>query len=273
LKDFELLGLRPGATGDEIKAAYRSRVRELHPDVHTQSDGTIPPGTTDAFLELTEARRRALAVAGATSAAVFAQTRSSQARSSQARSSQTRSSQPRSSQTRSGTGSATSAGATPFPTQRRGSASGRTPTRDDDPMLTLLTVPQRCAGAWSAAALEVWALTVVPAARGNLAEARAVVESAGVVLPRHRTVATAHVILTLTLAGRTARRFAPLADRLVPAYHALERELPTSMVGRLPARVTQVGPPGRPTTVVAAAAGLVAGGLVVWADGHSWLLG
>jgi hypothetical protein len=246
VKDFELLGLRPGATGDEIKAAYRSKVRELHPDLHTQSDGTIPPGTTDAFLELTDARRRALAIAGVTSATVFAQTRGVRRR---------------------------TAGTPTIPAQRRGRGNGATPTRDDDPMLTLLTVPQRCAGSWSSAALEVWALTVVPAARSNLAEARAVVEAAGVVLPRHRTVATAHVLLTLTLAGRTGRRFAPLADRLVPAYHALERELPASMLGRLPARVTRVGPPGRSTTVVAATAGLVVGGLVVWADGQSWPLG
>jgi hypothetical protein len=254
VKDFELLGVPPGATAEEIKAAYRARVRALHPDVHTQSDGTIPPGTTDAFLELTEARRRALALAGLADARVLAQARRGARGSARPR--------------------PTADDHRPVvPAQRRGGASGRTPTRDDDPMLTLLTVPQRCAGPWATAALEVWALTVVPAARNNLGEARRVVADAGVALPRHRAVATAHVVLTLTLAGRTSRRFAPLADRLGPAYHALERELPASLVARLPARVTRVGPHGRSTTAVATGAGLVVGGLAVWADGSGWLLG
>jgi hypothetical protein len=252
MTDFEVLGVGPDATKDEIKAAYRRKVRALHPDVHTRRDGTLPPGVTDAFLQLTEARRRALAVRGVTDAAVMAQSRRGVPPVQRAAGHLARPA---------------------FPTQRRGTATGRTPAREDDPMLALLTVPQRCATVWSTEALEVWALTVVPAARAHLAEARATVEEARVVLPRHRTAATAHVLLSLTVAGRTSRRYAPLADRLAPAYHALERELPASIVARLPARVTQVGPHGRSTTAVAVGAGFVAGGIAVWADGAGWLLG
>ncbi|HLH46650.1 MAG TPA: J domain-containing protein [Acidimicrobiales bacterium] len=37
-EDYELLGLRPGATSDEIKAAYRRLARQVHPD----SGGSSP---------------------------------------------------------------------------------------------------------------------------------------------------------------------------------------------------------------------------------------
>jgi hypothetical protein len=245
MTDFDILGVPPGASREEIKAAYRRKARALHPDV---TGGAPAPGTTEAFLQLTEARRRALAVRTVTDAAVFAQAR------------------------RSGRPVVSEPARSSFPAQRRGAATGRTPTHDDDPMLTLLTLPQRCAGTWPAQALEVWALTVVPAARAHLAEARCVVAEAGVALPRQRAVATAHVLLTLTLSARATRRHAPLADRLRAAYSTLERELPKTVVARLPERATVVLP-RRSTAVVAAGAGALLGGLVVWAEGPGRLLG
>lgn len=51
---FAVLGLAPTASSDEVKAAYRSRVRAMHPDVG---------GDTEAFLAVKAAAERAMAYA------------------------------------------------------------------------------------------------------------------------------------------------------------------------------------------------------------------
>jgi hypothetical protein len=116
-------------------------------------------------------------------------------------------------------------------------------------MLALLTAPQRSRSAWSAAALEVWALTLVPAARRHLADARRAAVSSGAADLRRLTVATAHAGLTATLAaglpGVAARRLDALDAHLASAYDALERELPPAVVDRLPARRSRVVRPVR----------------------------
>jgi len=105
-------------------------------------------------------------------------------------------------------------------------------------MLTLLTVPQRCRTGWPREALATWALTLVPAARPHLAEARRLALHAGALAERHRSAATAHVLLTLTVSHvRSGRRMRTLAEHLPSAYDALEAELPPSVVERLPSRV------------------------------------
>jgi hypothetical protein len=108
---------------------------------------------------------------------------------------------------------------------------------------------------------------VVPAARAHLAEARGDAVAAGAATPRHHAVATVHALVSHTLAGRATRRYAAVAGRLPGAYAVLERELPASVVERLPERVHQVGPRGL-TTLVAAAAG----GLMVWAGAAAGVL-
>jgi hypothetical protein len=118
------------------------------------------------------------------------------------------------------------------------------PRRDADPLLALLTTPQRSRVQWSAEALEVWALTLVPAARRHLADARRHAVLAGAADLRRLTAATAHALLTLTasgsLKGATGRRLDALDQHLAAAYDALERELPPAVVDRLPARRTNV---------------------------------
>lgn len=49
---YEVLGVAPGATPSELKAAFRRRARELHPDLHPAD-----PEATRRFQELNEAYR------------------------------------------------------------------------------------------------------------------------------------------------------------------------------------------------------------------------
>jgi curved DNA-binding protein CbpA len=44
---YETLGVRPGATPDEVKRAYRRKVLALHPDAARDPDG--PPADPEAF--------------------------------------------------------------------------------------------------------------------------------------------------------------------------------------------------------------------------------
>ena len=48
-EDYRVLGLEPGASRDEVKAAYREKARELHPD---------RGGDADAFSRVNEAYQR-----------------------------------------------------------------------------------------------------------------------------------------------------------------------------------------------------------------------
>ncbi len=265
--DFERLGIGPEATTEEIKAAFRRRARQMHPDTRSgarpgsPSGGRTgePPGGPastgdEEFVKLAEARRRVLALHGLRSA-TQAQGREGSAATVPA---QRRRTAPR-----------PAPGAPPR--KAAGASLGATPARADDPMVTLLTLPQRCTGPWPTAALELWALTVVPAARTHLAAARSTAVDAGASLARHRTAATAHVLITMTLTGRRGRRIAALAPHVPSAYAVLERELPPTVVGRLPGRVVAVHRDHR-TTVIAACAGAVAGGLAVWVElpGRLW---
>ncbi|HET6561013.1 MAG TPA: DnaJ domain-containing protein [Marmoricola sp.] len=211
---FAVLGVPRGATVEELRAAYRSRARRLHPDRHVQGDGTVPAAVHEAFCDLTAAYDRAVVTARRRAPAP----------------------------------------PTPAPPQRppvgvvpgqrlpaaTGPKPHRAGPRHSDPLLALLTTPQRSRGQWSPEALEVWALTLVPAARPHLADARRHAVLAGAADLRRLTAATAHALLTLTLSrslrGATGRRLDALDQHLAAAYDALERELPPAIVERLPAR-------------------------------------
>jgi hypothetical protein len=48
-ENYELLGLKQGASADEIKKAYRKKAREFHPDINHS------PDAKDMFIKITEA--------------------------------------------------------------------------------------------------------------------------------------------------------------------------------------------------------------------------
>ena len=214
---YSVLGVTETATRAEIRAAYRAQARKLHPDLHRGPDGTVPAQANAAWLELTEALNAALAAAAAVPAlpaGLLPRQRQAAATSAV---------QPMAQRTVQRTPPSTAVRfqppARPVPV---------------DPMLMLLTLPRDCRDAWSTEELETWALTLVPAARKHLAEARRLVAGLRITNERHRTAATTHVLLTLTLALQSGRRIRAVAHRVPSAYAALERQLPAVLLDQLP---------------------------------------
>ena len=215
---YAVLGVAPDATLAEIKAAYRERARQIHPDRFT-GDPRRVLAATEAFVELNHAFRSALAAASIP-------LRSQLPRPAGGIPTQRRPQQP--------------AGPVrpvvpPVPPPVRATVA---PERQSDPLLALLTVPQRCGRPWSAVELETWALTVVPEARRHLGQARKLARAAGVSSERHLTTATAHALLSLTIDTMNGPRVMGVLGRLDAAYDALEIVLPREVVDRLPERVT-----------------------------------
>ena len=70
---FDILGVAPGATREQLRDAYRERARVLHPDRHVRPDGTVPQAANEAFCELSEAFRQALAAQSTSGLTVPAQ--------------------------------------------------------------------------------------------------------------------------------------------------------------------------------------------------------
>ena len=266
MKAYTVLGVAPGATVAEIKAAYRERARMIHPD-RFADDPRRAQAAHEAFVELSAAFRSALAASAATAASrASSQSRASQVKERPAGTPGAQRPAPRAQRPRV---------QPPVPQQRR----TVTPSRDSDPMLTLLTLPQRCAHQWPAQALEVWALTVIPEARPHLAEARRIARASGVTAERHLTTATAHVLLSLTVNGLNGPRVMGVLGQLNAAYDALEIVLPRDVVDRLPARLSarsalEDGPeePSRPLLTLFAALGALAAA-AAWTDAFGFFVG
>lgn len=224
---YAVLGVAPDATVAEIKAAYRDRARQIHPD-RFAGDPMRAELATEAFVELGNAFRSALAAAVIPlrgdlphlAAGIPVQRRYAAG-------------EPR--RVTPPVPGARAPKAQPPAAPARATVS---PERQNDPVLTLLTLPQRCGRAWSASELETWALTVVPEARQHLGAARKLARAAGVRSERHRTTATAHALLSLTVDNMNGPRIMGVLGRLDAAYDALEIVLPRDVVDRLPERVT-----------------------------------
>lgn len=239
MDEYAVLGIPRYATVEEIKSAYRERARFVHPDRHVREDGTVPVAVQEAFIRLHTAFRTALArasaapvtgsVAAPVTAPVTGPVTAPVRATAPARAAVTVPQQRR----------APSAPSAPVPPSRSVPRFvPNPPPPADDPLLTLLTLPQRCRPAWPADALEAWALTLVPGARKHLAEARRAAEAAGATGGRHRSVATAHVLLTLTLAGLKPGRWTKaLCAHVESAYESLELSLPAAVVDELPPRM------------------------------------
>jgi hypothetical protein len=265
MKAYTVLGISPGASAAEIKAAYRDRARMIHPD-RFATDPRQAQAAHEAFVELSAAFRSALAASSATVTAPAggaAAPRPAAPRVPKQRAPRTPQA-PR---------------APKAPSQRPTVA----PARQDEPVLTLLTVPQRCGKPWSEHALETWALTVVPEARRHLRDARRIARASGVSSQRHLTTATAHVLLTLTIDNMNGPRVMGVLGRLDAAYAALEIVLPRDVVDRLPARVTAPRPvdaraypgsdePSRGLLALFATAGALAAALA-WTNGLGFFPG
>ncbi len=229
MKAYTVLGVAPSATVAEIKAAYREKAREIHPD-RFAADPRQAAVAHEAFVQLNAAFRTALAMAQRVpepTPVVPTQRKAPSSRPSAAGPARAATS-PRPAPAASVRSSVPSAAPAPG-----GSAPGRR-----DPVLTLLTVPQRCGRPWSARELEVWALTVVPEARQHLGQARKLARASGAREDRHVITATAHALLTLTLEGMNGPRVMGVLGRIDAAYDALEIVLPRDVVDRLPERVT-----------------------------------
>jgi hypothetical protein len=95
-------------------------------------------------------------------------------------------------------------------------------------------VPKAGGHAWTDEQLELWALTLVPAARTHEREARRLARAAGAANVHQQTLATAHALLSLTLRGRAGARAHRVRGALPAAYASLEADLPPSVVARLP---------------------------------------
>lgn len=216
MDEYAVLGIPRYATVEEIKSAYRERARFVHPDRHVRADGTVPVAVQEAFVRLHTAFRTAMARATAEPP------RATVPQQRRAPAPQLHHTQP------------------PSVRSDRAVVPPRHPRAEpalEDPLLMLLTVPQRCRTAWPDEALEAWALTLVPRARTYLAEARRTAEQAGATGTRRHPAATAHVLLTLTLSGLKPGRWTKaLCDHVDGAYDALELSVPTSVLDRLPAR-------------------------------------
>ncbi len=120
-----------------------------------------------------------------------------------------------------------------LPRQRVAESAAAT-TIGQDPVVALLTLPHHLDG-WSRDELVFWALTLAPAARRHRADAKRLAEGAGALDGNDHCLATAHILLTLTLTelGGTRRI---KREHFDAAYGALEARLPAMVRRLLPGR-------------------------------------
>lgn len=225
---FDVLGVAPGATVEEIKAAFRRQAHHLHPDKQAGASAAAVQAANASFIQLHQAFRTALAEADSCRHA-----KARRAYVPSARSAASSATGPRAAQV-----PGQRVAPAFIPTQARPAAAAAPASRHDDPMLVLLTLPQVAGDGWEKQELSHWALTLVPAARPHLAEARRIAEIAGPITGADRALATAHVLLTLALSTGANRRGVLSGRSVAAAYDALDERLPATVRAGLPARAT-----------------------------------
>jgi DnaJ-class molecular chaperone len=57
---YEVLGITPMATNDEIQAAYRTRAKQSHPDLHDGETHKAMQGVNEAYAILSDPGKRKL---------------------------------------------------------------------------------------------------------------------------------------------------------------------------------------------------------------------
>ena len=221
---YAVLGVRPDATADQIRAAYRRRVQLLHPDRHMRPDGTVPQHVHDAFCQLGEAAEVALGACAAGRPATPYVPRQRVSRHATAHVMSGR--------------SAASTSSTPAVPGQRQATPPPAPRMPLDPVAVLAALPRQCAAVWSTDELEFWHHHVLPQARQHLVRARAAADTAGPITGADTTLATAHALLSTALSELSGRRLHPI--RLTAAYDLLEERLPRTVVAGLPPRVVRL---------------------------------
>lgn len=132
--------------------------------------------------------------------------------------------------------------ATPAPSTAAPGAAPAIPF-DPDPLLTLATLPLRTPTSWSGPEVETWSRHVLPIAEEHVDAARSVAVAVGARGEQQTAAATAHQLLSWSLAAPLAPGLVPLRRHEEELYAALAAGLPGAIAGALAQQSSTPQPP------------------------------